>query len=407
LQSAILSTLLLVGFHPRPIVMIVCGIVLALALRRRSEGTAPDSEPVSRAAVALLAVAGIAWALFLFQAAVEPMWGNDYLATWGLKGKTIFLSSSVPSRLFHDPATSFSHPEYPLLLPLSLASLSALAGSWNDHALALLFPAIEAALLLALFGFLRRRGRALGGAVAALLASLLFFLFQGFEVGMADIPLSFAFVLLVLAAADLFDQPGKGAVGRAGVAALLCCGLKQEGTLFVILAAAAVAIRGFRGIRRPRFAPVAALLLAAGSNWAILRALRGGLADRDYDVGFLSFGNIPLLLSRLSRVWKAVFLSEFLPLAIPAAALAVFWILTPRSRLDWVLPILGAQILAYVSVCALSSGDPLWQAQFVPRIASALFPALCAVLGERFASLFETAGGRVRVFSPAVRVREK
>lgn len=407
LQSAIFSTLLLVGLHSRPALMIVYGVVVALALGRRGAEPGTASPPVPRLAAGLVVLAALAWALFLFQAAAEPMWGNDFLAIWGLKAKTIFLTSSVPPRLFHDPATAFSHPEYPLLLPLALASLSALAGSWNDHALALLFPAIEAALLLGLFGFFRRRSRPLGGAVAILLVSLLFFLFQGFEVGMADIPLSFAFVLLALAASDFVDQPAGGALGRMAVAAFLACGFKQEGTLFVILAAAGLAIRSFRGIRRGKFAFLAALLVPAAANWAILHALRGPLADRDYDLAWLAPGKIAILIPRLSAVGAAVLRSQLLALAVPAAAIAAFFLLTPRSRLDWLLPVLALQLAAYVSVCALSSGDPLWQAQFVPRIAGGLFPVLCAILAERFSSLFEAANGRVRVFSPAVRVRGK
>ena len=405
-QSAAYATLLLVGLRPRPAAMIVYGIVLSLALGRRRRKIGPEaSAPVSRAALALLALAAIAWALFLFQGIVEPMWANDYLAVWGFKAKTIFLSSSVPARLFHDPATAFSHPEYPLLLPLALASLSALAGAWNDHALALLFPAIEAALLLALFGFLRRRGRALGGAVAALLASLLFFLFQGFEAGMADIPLAFAAVLVALSATDFFDPRAAGAAGRAAIASFLCCGFKQEGTLFVILVAAAVAVRSARGIRRARFLPVAALLLPAAFNGAILLLLRGSLADRDYDLGFLGLAKLPLLPSRFAAAGSVLLRSHGLFLAVPAAALFVFWIATPRSRLDWLVPVVAAQVLAYVAVCSLSSVDPRWQAQFVPRIAAALFPVLCAAIGDRYASLFEPDEDRVRVFPPAVRVR--
>ncbi|MGH9441932.1 MAG: hypothetical protein ACRD16_06625 [Thermoanaerobaculia bacterium] len=411
LQSAIFSVLVLFRLPTRPLPMFLYGLVLALALcrlGRREDGAAPRAGAVPKAARALLVLAAAACALFLLQAVVEPMWANDYLAVWGLKAKTISLSSAVPSRLFHDPAAAFSHPEYPLVLPLFLAAISALAGSWNDHALALLFPAFEAALLLGLFGFFRRRGKPRGGAVAALLVSLLFFLFQAFEVGMADIPLSFALVLLALAAVDLDEpQKGGGAAGRAAIAALLCCGLKQEGTLFVVLLAGALALRSLRGFRRKALAPSAVMLAAALTNWGLLRLLRGSLTDRDYDLSLPGGRGFPVLLARLSAVWATVLRAQVLPLAIPAAALALFLILTPRTRLDFLLAVLGAQFVAYVSVCALSSVDPLWQAQFIPRIAAALFPVLCAVLGERFGSLFEGSEGRVRAFSPAVKVRGK
>jgi hypothetical protein len=399
LQAALYSILLLFGLEPGPILMLLPGLALAIALAIRSRGTRvrADLEPLPPAAVGLLVLTGIAWVLFLLSSAVEPMWANDYLAIWGLKAKTISLSSAIPPRLFHDAATAWSHPEYPLLLPLFLASLSALAGEWNDHALALLFPALSAALLLALSGFFRRRRHLLGGAIAALLVSLFFFLFQAFEVGMAEIPLAFALLLVALSANDRDEDPGKlgataGTGWRVAIAGLLCCGLKQEGTLFVLLLAAGIALRGIVDRRRRLASTPAFLLVPAALNWGILRILRGPLADRDFDLSYLNPGKIPLLFHRLSTVWAAVLRFQLLPVAIPAGALLLFLLLTPRSRLDWLLPVLGAQLFVYVSVCAFSSFDPRWQAQFVPRIAGALFPVLCAVVGERSALLFEDGG---------------
>ena len=395
LQAAIFSALLLVRLEPRPILMVLYGILLALAVRGKKQDARPAPE-IPRIAIALLAVAGIAWALFLLQSVVEPMWANDYLAIWGFKARTISLSSSIPQRLFRDAATPWSHPEYPLLLPLAFASVSALAGSWNDRALGLLYPALSASLLLALFGFFRRRGRPLGGAIAVLLASLFFFLFQAFEVGMAEIPLAFAIVLLASSAADPDERAHAGRTARAAVAAFLCCGLKQEGTLFVLLLAAGIALR-MRADRLRRLILAVVLLAAAALNWMILRVARGPIADRDYDLSFVSPAKLPLLLSRLSAVGAAALRGQLLPIAVPAAAAALFLLLTPRSRIDWLLPVVGAQILAYFFVCALSSIDPLWQVQFVPRVSGVLFPLLCAVVGERSSLLFESGPVRVKV----------
>lgn len=387
-QAALFSTLLVFRLEPRPIRMFLYGVLLLFAVRGRGKGVASEPEPLPRAAAVLLVLAGVAWFLFLLQSVVEPMWANDYLAIWGFKGKTIFLSSSIPRRLFRDSATAWSHPEYPLLLPLFLAALSALAGSWDDHALALLFPALSAALFLALFGFFRRRGRPLGGAIAVLLASLFFPLFQAFDVGMAEIPLAFALVLLVFSAADLEERPGMGPAARVAMALFLCCGLKQEGTLFVLLLAAGIVLRS-RMPRRQRLTLTLTLLAPAAVNWTILRVVRGAIRDRDYDLSFLSPGKFSLLLPRFFAVGAAALRWQLLPIALPAAAVVLFLILTPRSRFDWLLAVSGAQLLAYVSVCALSAVDPLWQIQFVPRISGVLFPVLCAVVGERGSLIFE------------------
>ncbi len=403
LQAGIYAILLLFRIEPRPIPMVLCGLPFALAAGLAGTGLRRPSERLPRAAVAMLVVAFCAWVIFLLQSVVEPMWANDFIAIWGFKAKTIYLSSSIPSRLFRDPATAWSHPEYPFLLPLFFAALSALAGSWNDHALALLYPALSAAIALLLFGFLRRRGRPLGGALAALLVMLFFPLFQAFEVGMGEIPLAFAILLLATSASDLVDEPNAPTAIRVAFAASLCCGIKQEGTLFVLLLAAAMGLHVWRLRRRLR--PDQSWLLLpltlvgpAVLHWAVQRAARGTISDRDYDLSLLSAGKISSLVARLS-VAAAAAGGRLWPIAIPAAAGGLYLLLTPRSRLDWLLPVAAVQIVAYVAICALSSIDPAWQAQFIPRISLVLFPMLCAVLGERADPLFTP--------SSSVKVREK
>jgi hypothetical protein len=386
IQAAIYVLLLFLRLRPGPVPMVLIGLPVALLAGRAKTGLRRPSPRISPAAWALLAVAGIAWILFLLSSIGEPMWANDFVAIWGFKARTIFLSSSIPQRLFHDPATAWSHPEYPLLLPLFFASIAALAGSWNDQALALLYPALSASIAAGLFGFLRRRGSSVGGGLAALLASLFFFLFQPFETGMAEIPLALAIVLLASSAVDLEESSGIASAWRVAVGAFLCCGLKQEGTLFVLLLAAAMAFRLGKQPRRLARAllPVGAAVL----QWAILRAARGPIADRDYDLTLLRAGNAASLLGRLGSAAAAA-VARFGPLAIPAAAVALVLLLTPRSRLDWMLPLLAAQLLAYVGICAFSSIDPAWEAQFIPRISTVLFPVLCAVLGDRVSRTFE------------------
>ena len=55
------------------------------------------------------AFAAVGVGLYLMRALTEPMWSNDYVAIWGLKGKTIHASGAVPSRL-PIPRRSTSRP---------------------------------------------------------------------------------------------------------------------------------------------------------------------------------------------------------------------------------------------------------------------------------------------------------
>jgi hypothetical protein len=108
-------------------------------------------------------VVALGIAAYALRSLTEPLWANDYLAIWGLKGKTIHGASALPRRLFSDPSLGFSHPEYPLGLPFLYAGVAFLAGRWDDHALALLFPVLQAATLAGLQGWLRRPRRVAHG----------------------------------------------------------------------------------------------------------------------------------------------------------------------------------------------------------------------------------------------------
>src|SRR5262249_60330299 len=109
-------------------------------------------------AVIRAAAVGAGLLLYLLRALTEPMWSNDYLAIWGLKAKTIFATRSLPPWPFRDPAAGFSHPEYPIGLPLALAGIAGILGRWDAHATALLFPVLQAATIAVVFGWLTRRG---------------------------------------------------------------------------------------------------------------------------------------------------------------------------------------------------------------------------------------------------------
>ncbi len=193
----------------------------------------------------LFGVAAAAWLVFLGESLADGMWGTDFLAFWGYKGKIVYLTSELPRRLFQDPALYFAHREYPLLVSLSLASLAAFVGSWNDEALALLYPVCALATLCGISGFLERRVSRLAGAAAAALAALCAFLYKAGNAGTAEIPFALSLVLAASAAIDWLAPEGvaRGVVWRLALASLFCASLKQEGTLFVLLLAAVVWLR--------------------------------------------------------------------------------------------------------------------------------------------------------------------
>lgn len=395
IQAAVYGAFLLVSANPGPKKMGAAAGLLLVLLTAASRGKPARAVRGVRpdvAAVVLLLFAFAGAAIFLLLAISEPMWGTDFLAVWGFKAKTIFWTGAVPERLFHDPATVWSHPEYPILLPLIFASTSASTGGWNDHALAILYPIFEAGLLVSLYGFLRRRGNATGAAAACLAVAWFFPLFHPYHVGMAEIPLAFSLVLFSEAVLDFAAGDKPGVYARTILASFLCCGLKPEGSLFVVLAGAALAVVSV-GRRRPVGRMILCAISPAVAVAGALRLFRGAVSGRDSDWALLGVSRWGELLHRIGLTADSILAAEILPRALPLALLVAIFLLTPRQGSDFLLPPLAAQVACYAAVCAFSTVGPVWQVKTAfARVVAALFPVCALALGARFCALFSGPG---------------
>jgi hypothetical protein len=336
----------------------------------------------------LVLAAGVV--LYALKALTEPMWANDFVAIWGLKGKTFFAEGRVPERLFLWKSLGFSHPEYPLGIPFLYAGIADLLGRWDDHAMALLFPLIQVATLLALFGWLRRRGatRQLALGAAALLSQFEP-LYRGFTTGMAEVPLSFAMLLFGTSLCDRVDRTDHGAARRLVLASLMCAGTKNEGLFFVAAGLVVVALSAL--FRRGVFARAAALIaLPAAVVAAAHRLLRRHLPLSDFD--FSLFRRPGELVHRVGQTFAAV-LRETPPLAVVGLAALVVLIAAGRhspagARL---LALAACALAAYLFLPALAVAGPAWLVETAFfRTTAALAPLVAAgvavrlVNGDRF-----------------------
>ncbi|MDQ5859188.1 MAG: hypothetical protein M3542_13055 [Acidobacteriota bacterium] len=364
------------GCGPVPVFVLDALIVGGSLLVRRPRRATPPRVRFQALTALLLFVAGAAWLVFLVEALGEPMWSTDYLAMWGLKGKTVFELGFVPTRLFQDPALYWAHREYPLLVPISLATLASFAGGWDDQALGLLFPLCELATLLALFGFLARRVSSAAGAAAAALASLDFFLYRAVNAGTAEVPLALALVLVSCAFLDVLDRTTRPAIARLLVASLLCVSMKQEGTLFVLLLAAVMWPKRRRAVW--------ALVVPPVVHWALLYVLRGPQTRRDFDLTLFGPRRWMELPPLFAKVIGRILGTEALLAWAPLLAIALFLVVTRRGIADRLLPVFPLQIFCYAVAFSVSSFDPMYAVDGAfRRIALTLFPAFTLVLGAR------------------------
>jgi len=363
-----------------------------VVLRRRASSEGHGSRRTGWLGRALWLAGGAAVLLFAVEAVSEPMWATDYLAIWGFKGKTIWATASVPGRLFHDVATEWSHPEYPLLLPLALASLSSLKGSWDSQSLALVYPALQLATALAAAGFLSRRRRPIAGAVGFFLVASFFPLYRAFHTGMAEIPFALALLLAATAFLDLRESAGRPALARAALASLLCAATKQEGAVWVGLLAVALLLNG-RGRARGRVVGALCLAGPAIAHAIALRLARGPLADRDFDLGLLSPARLSELLARFGELGGVLLRRAVLPMALPLSLAAVFFLVSRRGGAEALLPPLAGQIAVYALALAFCRYGEVWLLETsFDRIASALFPTAAVVLAARLDATWAASG---------------
>ena len=351
-----------------------------LPLRVIGRDVAPERRhPAVRGLLLLLLASGVA--LYLLRSLTEPMWSNDYLAIWGLKGKTIALARAFPPQVWPAGLYGFSHPEYPLGLPLLYAGLASMLGRWDDHGQALLFPFIQAATLLVLFGWLRRRAIAwpIPLAAAALL-SLWEPLYSGFLTGLAEVPLSLAFLLFGTAFSDSLEGTDPGARPRLALASLIAAATKNEGVFLAVAGGAGALLARAPG----RWRIAAAALLPAAGVAAITRFASGGAGLRDLDFSFLG-PRISQLPGRLGETLHAATF-EVAPSAWPLLLCLALLLVAGRSaalgnRLLW----LSAACLAvYLLLPPLAIRGPSWLIRTtLARTSAALAPLVVAGLAAR------------------------
>jgi hypothetical protein len=383
----------LAGMRPGWIPLFVLGGFVLFCARRfalkmpaaRSRSVETCREQLGGAVVALVLIA-LGVAVYAVVSLAEPMSSTDYLAVWGLKAKTIYGSGEVPDRLFRAFTLRLSHPEYPLGLPMLYAGTAFLLGRWDDHALALLFPLVQIATLLALYGWLRRRGASRALALEAITPLSLYYPLYADRVGTAEVPLSLGILLFGTSLADSLDRTDAGALVRLALGSFFVASIKNEGWFITLAAVLVVAASGLARPRRPSFSVLAAALLPAAAVRLLHILLHGPIPLQDFDFGYLLPSRLPEFASRL---WKTVLVAaeeSVLPAWPALLALLLVWACgrkTPSA--DVLFTVLALCVASYVFLPALTP-DPLLQIRnSFERTVAPLAPLLAAALALRLA----------------------
>jgi len=186
-----------------------------------------------------------------------PLAGWDAIFIWFVKARAFFLDGSVEAAFLTDPVYAQDHPDYPLLIPLSVAWIYTAIGAAQEEAGKIIYP-LQFAALLALFHYGVRRlsgSRTAGLLFTALLALTPVVLVHaaGFPVlvdpsytgkdmtGYADLALS-AYFLGAGVFIVLYAKEGSGPLAYIA-SVMLAAGAwtKNEGLIFALLGFIALA----------------------------------------------------------------------------------------------------------------------------------------------------------------------
>ena len=334
-----------------------------------------EGSGMRRLAVLLAGFVLLGVALYLVRALTEPMWSNDFVAIWGLKGKTIHAAGGVPPHLYRDPALGFSHPEYPLGLPFLYAGVSFLTERFDDHAMALLFPLFQIATLCALFGWLRRHGVArVTAAWATAILACFEPLYSAFTTGLAEVPMSMALLLFGTALADALEGD-PGALRRTALASTLLAATKNEGLFFAAAGCAIALLFGGKRRWKAAFAALPTALVVYGLHvlW------RGRLPLRDFDFAAGSAARAAEALSAAVRLPGAIAWAQIVLLA----GLIVLGRRVGES--SWMLALCAAGFAAYLLLPVFAVRGPEWLiTTSLPRTAAGLAPLAVAAVAVRW-----------------------
>jgi hypothetical protein len=355
--------------------IVACGVLWLAAggWRLATPASAPPSailQPPARLTLIDLATL-VTLAAYALYATVARVWEWDFWAIWGLKARVFFEAGTIDWRFLESRWNDFSHPDYPLLLPLNYVYMALLGGGWNDRWLGLVTVAFGAAFLLIVRGLAAREARPLIASAIAFAATA--FALSGF-IGLAETPLmAFAgAAILFIRRAILFDD--SSAMRHGALLAGFAASTKNEGTALLVTIVIALAISKRRLVMRlwPAF--------AVAAPWWIIRAIhrfptdlaRGSFASRALARAGAIRPIAALLVQTLNARWMWV--------AILTALLVVPHALRARER--FVFLVFAIQIAIYIAIYFGTPFEVEWQIETSwPRLTAQLAtPVLVVVM---------------------------
>ena len=222
---------------------------------------------------------------FVVWLSLRNTFGWDGLFNWESKAHLACINSGViPLQYFSDPSRAWSHPEYPLFLPLTQSWFYSWLGSCHQGLIKLIFPPFY----LSGLGLLYVSGSRMGGsrlhgwlpAMMLPFVPLAIFRDGSATSGYADFPLAVCYLAAAIYVAEYWKSGASDALRLTACLSALLPWVKQDGTILWLVIAVLIAVKGVA--RKQLKGPLAAIMpgLLVALSWIVfVRVVKAPFMD--------------------------------------------------------------------------------------------------------------------------------
>lgn len=214
-----------------------------------------------------------------------PVAEYDFIVIWGLKAQTFLLAQGIDWSFLTGPWREFTHPDYPILLPLTFDYLALSMKRWDDSSFGLLYVCFcGATLLLVRSALVEESGSHTFAAIGTLALTSAA---ASPYIGLAEAPMiAYSSSGLILIRRSLLREDNSS-LSVGAIMLGLAASSKNEGLTLVIASLAGLVIAAGFSRSLLRYWPALAIPLP----WLILRSVHSVPTD-------LATGNV------FSRLWS-------------------------------------------------------------------------------------------------------
>ena len=271
----------LIGFTPSRNVLAIIGILTLASLLVMKKNhrlvrikiPAIDWEKGDGWMIAPSLVMLMGLVMIITVALSSPLSEWDAFAIWGFKAKVLAHEALRPTPAdFHDLTLSYSHLDYPLMVPFLTAGAHAAMGTVDDQTVKLASAFLDVLLVPMVYLGLRWKLRRLPAACLCAILAMLPVMFRYGGVGCADLPLAMFYAGSIFYVARWIDQQQREDLILAILFSAFAAFTKNEGMVLALINGAVILGFELWGGRRRVWGGAAAFftgLLAMDAAWLI------------------------------------------------------------------------------------------------------------------------------------------